>query len=85
MNGRDYTIKLNGFELGVLTGVIMELDERKQRTLKPVWEQLIAFKKEFEQEAGVKKEVLPGGIVKLTDEDGNVIIREPYPFEIEGN
>ena len=85
MNGRDYTIKLNSFELGVLTGVIMQLDERKQRALKSVGEQLLEYKRQFEQEAGVKKEVLPGGMLKLTDKDGTVIIREPYPFETEGN
>ena len=85
MNGRDYTIKLNSLELGVLAGVIMQLDERKQRALKPVWEQLIAFKKQFEQEAGVTKEILPGGMLKMTDKDGTVIIREPYPWEVEGN
>ena len=85
LNGRDYTIKLNSFELGVLTGVIMQLDERKQRALKPVYEQLIALKKQFEEEAGVKKEIIPGGMLRITDRDGNVIIREPYPFEVEGN
>lgn len=85
MNGRDYTIKLNSFELGILTGVIMKLEDRKRQALKSVWEQLIAFKKQFEEEAGVKKEVLPGGMLKITDKDSNVIIREPYPFEVEGN
>ncbi len=85
MNGRDFTIKLNGFELGVLTGVIMQLDGRKQEALKPVWDQLIALKRQFEEEAGVTKEVLPGGMLKLIDKHGNVIIREPYPFEVEGN
>jgi hypothetical protein len=71
--------------MGVLTGLIMQSDDRNQRALKPVWEQLIAFKKQVEEEAGVKKEVLPGGMLKITDKDGNVIIREPYPFEVEGN
>jgi len=85
MNGRDYSIKLNSFELGVLTGVIMQLDEKNQRALKPVSEQLIALKKQFEEEAGVKKEVLPGGVLRITDRDGNVIIREPYPWEVGGN
>lgn len=85
MNGRDYSIKLNGVELGVLTGVIMQLDDRKRQALKSVWEQLITLKKQAEEEAGVKKEMLPGGMLKLTDKDGNVIIREPYPFEVEGN
>jgi len=81
MNGRDYTIKLNSFELGVLSGVIMQSDERTQTALKPVWEQLITLKKQFEEEAGVKKEVLPGGKLKISDRDGNVIIREPFPWE----
>lgn len=85
MNGRDYTIKLNSFELGVLTGVIMQLDERKQRALKSVGEQLLEYKRQFEQEAGVKKEVLPGGMLRITDRNGLVIIREPLPFETEGN
>jgi hypothetical protein len=84
MNGRDFTIKLNGFELGVLTGVIGQLDDRKRQALKGVWDQLVIFKKQFEEEAGVEKEVLPGGLLRLTDKDGNVIIREPYPWEVEG-
>ena len=83
MNGRDYSIKLNGFEIGVLTAVIMQLDDRRRQALKGVWEQLITLKKQAEEEAGVKKEILPGGMLKLTDKDGNVIIRAPYPFEIE--
>ena len=85
MNGRDYTIKLNGFELGVLTGVLMQSDGRSQRALKPVWEQLMALKKQFEEETGVMKEIIPGGMLRITDRDGNVIIRAPYPWEVEGN
>lgn len=85
MNGRDYIIKLNPFELGLLYGVIMQLDDKDQRALKAVCQQMVELKRQFEQEAGVKKEVLPGGMLKITDKDGNVIIRAPYPFEIEGN
>ncbi len=85
MNGGDYTIKLNGFECGVLMGVIIQLDDRQRQALKPVYEQLLALKKQIEKEEGVKKEVIPGGRLKITDNDGNVIIREPYPWEVEGN
>jgi len=67
LNRRGYTIKLNSFELGVLFGVIMRLDDREQRTLKPVYEQLIALKKQFEEEVGVKKEIIPGGMLRITD------------------
>lgn len=85
VNGRDYEIKLNGYEMGVLMGVMMQSDEVSKRALKPVWEQLIAFKKQFEEEAGVKKEILPGGMLRITDKDGNVITRPPYPWEVGDN
>ncbi len=85
MNGRDYTIKFNAFEGGVLTGVIMQSDDRSQRALKPVLDQLIDIKKQSELDAGVKKEIIPGGMLKLTDKDGNVVTREPYPWEVGGN
>ena len=85
VNGRDFEIKLNGYEMGVLTMVIMQSGEVSKRALKPVWDQLLAFKKQFEEEAGVKKEILPGGMLRITDKDGNVIIRPPYPWEVEGN
>ncbi|MBA7591874.1 hypothetical protein ES708_34045 [subsurface metagenome] len=84
-NSGDYTIKLSSFELGALTGVMMQLDERNKQALKAVWEQLIALKKQVEEECGVKKEIISGGMLRITDRDGNVIIRAPYPFEIEGN
>lgn len=85
MNGRDYIIKANIFELGVLTGVIMQLDDAKRQALAEVWKQLMEFRSEIARRDGVTREVLPGGMLKLTDKDGNVIIREPYPFEIGGN
>jgi len=81
----EYSIKVNSFEMGILVGVISELDDRQKQALKPVWEQLIALKKQFEEEAGVKKEIIPGGLLKLSDKFGNTIIREPYSWEVEGN
>ena len=81
----EKTLHLNGFELGVLTGLIMQADDRTRRPLDGVWKQLMAIKKVIEEEAGVTKEVLPGGMIKSTDKDGTVIIREPLPHEIEGN
>jgi len=81
----EYSIKVNSFEMGILVGVISELDDRQKQALKPVWEQLIALKNQFEEETGVKKEIIPGGLLKLSDKFGNTIIREPYPWEVEGN
>ena len=85
MNRRDYTLKLNSFECGVLQGAIMQLDDRKRQALSGVSRQLAQLKRQVEEAAGVQKEVLPGGMMRLTDRDGNVIIRAPYPYEVEGN
>ncbi|MBA7531586.1 hypothetical protein ES705_23799 [subsurface metagenome] len=45
----------------------------------------MAYKKTAEEEAGVTKEILPGGMIRIRDRDGNVIIRAPLPYEAEGN
>lgn len=80
-----YTLKVNVFEMGVLMGVIMQEEDRIKRSLDGVWKQLVYYKREVEKADGVVKEMLPGGKIKLTHADGTVIIREPYPYEIEGN
>ena len=79
------TIKVNGFEGGVLMGLIMQAADRPRKTLDDVWKQLVELKKQAEQEASVTKEILPGGMLRITDRDGNVIIRAPYPWEVGGN
>ena len=82
----DYrTIKVNAFEGGCLMGLIMQAEDRTRPALDDVWKQLVALKKAAEEEAGVTKEVVPGGMIRIKDKDGNVIIRQPYPYEVEGN
>ena len=81
----EKTLHLNCFELGVLTGLLIQADDRTRLALDGVLKQLMTIKKVIEEEAGVTKEVLPGGMIKSTDKDGTVIIREPLPHEIEGN
>ncbi|GAH85536.1 unnamed protein product, partial [marine sediment metagenome] len=78
-------LKADGLQCGVLMGLIMQALPQTQCLLHSVWEQLVALKKSAEEDAGVKKEILPGGMLKITDKDGTRIIREPYPYEIEGN
>lgn len=82
----DYrTIKADGLQCGVLMALIMQALPHVQSLLHSVWEQLVAMKKAAEEEAGVTKEILPGGLIKTTDKEGNVITREPLPYEVEGN
>ena len=82
----DYrTIKANPLQCGILMAMVMTALPQVQRILDGVQKQLIAIKKQFEEDAGVTKEVLPGGAIKSTDKDGTVIIREPFPHEIENN
>ncbi|KKN87001.1 hypothetical protein LCGC14_0262700 [marine sediment metagenome] len=80
-----FTLSVNIIEAGVLMGVIMKAEDHTRELLSGVFKQLVDKKKEVEQAEGVTKEVLPGGVLKISDADGNVIIREPYPWEIEGN
>ena len=79
------TLKINGFEGGVLMGLIMQAEDQPRLALDNVWKQLVALKKKAEREAGVEKEMLPGGMIRIRDKDGNVITREPFPYEVEGN
>jgi len=82
----DYrSIKADALQCGVLMAMVMTALPQTQRILDSVQKQLIAIKKQFEEDAGVTKEVLPGGAIMSTDKDGTVIIREPYPHEIENN
>ncbi len=78
-------LKLNGLEAGVLLGTIMQAPPHCQVPLDGVMKQLGIMKKMAEEAAGVTKEILPGGMIQLTDSDGRVFTREPLPHEVEGN
>jgi len=80
-----FTLSVNAFEMGVLMSLIMQADKHTRDSLPDTWQQLVATKKQIERECGVRKEYLPGGKLKITDADGNVIIRPPYSWEVEGN
>ena len=73
-------IRLNPFQSGILMAMIME-SEHKDGPLKNVYEQLIEIKKQIEKEVGVEKELLPNGLLKITDRAGNIIIRSPQEWE----
>ena len=73
----DYPITVNAFEAGTLMGIICE-----QRVKVPrIWQQLMALASQFRAQAGVTREDLGNNMVKLTDKDGMVIIREKYDWE----
>lgn len=80
-----HVIEIDALLCGVLYGLILQANEEARRVLKDVEKQLVAIKLKLEEEAGVNKEILPGGNLRLTDKDGNVVVRPPLPFEIEGN
>ncbi|MBA7714940.1 hypothetical protein ES703_123973 [subsurface metagenome] len=80
---RLYSLKADALTCGMLFGLIEK--EGVQADMEDIYNQLVAIKKQVEEEAGVVKEILPGGMLKSTDRDGNTIIRPPYSFEIGGN
>lgn len=73
-------IRLDYFQTGILFGMIME-SEHRNGSLKSVYEQLIDIKKQVEKADGVEKELLPDGLLRITDRAGNVIIRPPQEWE----
>lgn len=82
----DYrALKADGLQCGALMAIIMTANPMTRQICDSLWKQLIAIKKQAEEDAGVKKEILPGGAIMSTDKDGTVIIREPYPHEIDHN
>lgn len=81
----DYTLAVNAFEAGSIIGLILKEEEPKRAPLSGVYQQLVDIKKRIEEEGGVTKKILPGGMLQITDPDGNKIVREPYPWEIESN
>ena len=80
-----YAIQMDALQLGVLYGLILEAKEMGRRALKDVEKQLVAIKLKAEEAAGVTKEILPGGMLRLTEKDGTIIERPPFPYETEGN
>lgn len=73
----EYPIMVNAFEAGVLMGLITEQKAKVPR----VWKQLLALKEQFKAQAGVTTEDLGQGMVKLTAQDGTIIIRQKYDWE----
>lgn len=73
-------IRLDYFQTGILFGMIME-SEHRNGPLKSVYEQLIEIKKQVEKADGVEKELLPNGLLRITDRDGITIIRPPQEWE----
>ena len=80
-----FSITVNAFEAGILMGMIEGAEERIKPSLSGVRGQLIARKRDVEKANGVVKTILPNGMLEITDEDGNRIIRPPYSWEVEGN
>lgn len=79
---RNLKINLNPFESAyLLTFIYRTKNDRDTNILKNVIEQLQQIGWKIKEEAGVKVEKLPNGYVKLTDKDGNIVIRKPYEWE----
>lgn len=76
----EINIRLNYFQGGILFGMILE-NEHRDTHLKSVYEQLIEIRKQIEKNDGVKKELLPNGLLRITDSSGFVITRPPQEWE----
>lgn len=73
---RNFVVRLNVFEAGVLMGMIHDV-----AALEEIFKQLLALKEQVDRECGVTKELLPNGLLRLTNEDGQTVTRPPFPWE----
>lgn len=79
---RNLKINLNAYESGyLLTFIYRNKNGQDTKILENVIDQLQQIGWKIKEEAGVKVEKLPNGYFKLTDKDGNTVIREPYEWE----
>ncbi len=79
---RNLKINLNAFESAYLLAFIYRAkNDRDSKVLRNVLDQLQSIEWKIKEDAGVKVEKLPNGLVKLTDKYGNMIIRTPYEWE----
>jgi len=72
-----YPIYVTAFEGGVLLSLLWKHRKKVPNVVK----QLLLLDKRLKEEAGVKVKKLPGNKIMLKDKDGNVIIRERYPWD----
>jgi len=73
---RNFVVRLNALEAGILLAVTYDVS-----ALKDVFKQLLDLKEQVDRECGVTKELLPNGLLKVTNEDGQIITRPPFPWE----
>lgn len=79
---RKFSIKLDAFETAFLLSFITQnKDERSEKVLRHIKEQLIAIGNEIREKAGIKVEKISDGMLKLTTEDGTTMLRSPYEWE----
>jgi len=74
------TIKINTLQAGILQSLLWQ-DHKPQ--MKPIFEQLRARELKMKRRARVSIEVLEGGLLGMTDRDGNRIVRDAFPWELK--
>lgn len=80
--GHEWGFEISELRVSALeVGFMMAALAKDRAKIPRLWEQLIALMKKFREECGVTVEDIGDGLVKLTDKDGNTIIREKNPWE----
>lgn len=74
MNKTYYSLRLNAFETGLLMG-LLERHRKTDGVFENIYAQLVDLKKQIEAADGVKKTLLPDGLVRL--DDGETVITRP--------
>ncbi|MBA7657828.1 hypothetical protein ES703_65771 [subsurface metagenome] len=76
-----YKIEINSFQAGALLSILWGEEDRTKRAMMSLIHQLITIQEIIKEKAGVTTEKLPNGTIKMTSEDGVVIVRAPHEWE----
>lgn len=80
----EWPITINTYQAGMLMGML-EAQGKQHGPMETIWQQLIAIKKKVDSDAGVVKTILPGGMVRLLDDQGTTIVRPAMEWELKQN
>lgn len=79
-----FKIEVNAFQAGALLSMLWDKEPRTKNAMMSIIQQLIDITREIKEKAGVTTKKLPDGTIKMTSEDGTIIVRQPYEWEKEG-
>jgi hypothetical protein len=78
-----FTLTSNLTEMGALMGWLDRTKAWQNYLLRGLYNRLAEIKRQIEKQDGVKKTLLPNGLIRVVDIDGTTITRPPLFWELK--